>query len=180
MNGTTIYLGLGTNLGDRWSNLRSAVQLLETPNRRVRVIRASRVYETESWGLTGQPKFLNCVLEAATSLTPYPLLRRVKEVEAVLGRNPGPRYGPRVIDLDILLYGELILNEPELQVPHPRLHLRAFALVPLAELVPGYVHPMLHQTIDRLAQSVDGLEGVTALGPLAGPGLQDQQPAPTG
>ena len=164
------YLGLGSNLGDRWANLKSVVRLLNAPNQGVRVIRSSRVYETEPWGLAGQPRFLNCALQAATSLPPFPLLRRLKEVEDAVGRKPGPRYGPRVADLDILLYGGLTLDETAegmaLQVPHPRLHLRSFALVPLAELVPEYVHPLLDQTIGSLAQKVDGLEGLTLLGPL--------------
>ena len=165
MRETTAYLGLGSNLGDRWANLRSAIQLLDTPNLGVRVVRASRVYETEPWGLAGQPRFLNCAVQAATSLPPFPLLRRLKQVEAAVGRASGPRYGPRVADLDILLYGGLTLDELELQVPHPRLHLRAFALVPLAELIPTYVHPLLDQTIGGLAQNVEGLEGLIQLGP---------------
>ena len=109
---------------------------------------------------------MNCAAEITTALDPYLLLQRTKKVEEELGRQPGPRYGPRTIDLDILLYGDQSLDGPVLQVPHPRLHLRAFALVPLAELVPSIIHPILNETIGQLAESVEGLEGLKPLGPL--------------
>ena len=166
MNEVTAYLGLGSNLGSRWGSLRLALAMLEEPQEEIRVLRTSQVYETPPWGFTDQPDFLNCVAEITTALDPYLLLQRAKEVEEELGRQPGPRYGPRPIDLDILLYGDQSLDGPELQVPHPRLHLRAFALVPLAELVPSIIHPVLNDTIGHLAESVEGLEGPKPLGPL--------------
>jgi len=163
----TAYLGLGSNLGSRWGSLRLALAMLEEPHGEIRVLRTSQVYETPPWGFTDQPDFLNCVVEITTALNPHLLLQRAKEVEEEMGRQPGPRYGPRPIDLDIVLYGDLSLDGPDLQIPHPRLHLRAFALVPLAELAPSLVHPVLNDTIAHLAESVEGLEGLKPLGPLS-------------
>ena len=95
-----------------------------------------------------------------TTLSPHQLLERVKTVEQELGRQAGPRFGPRLIDIDILLYGDQIVDEPDLQIPHASLHVRAFALVPLAELAPSYLHPVLAETIGDLARRVDGLDGI--------------------
>ena len=184
MGQVTLYLGLGSNLGQREENLAEAVRLLE-PNRRstvgsaaagvesdesnldeIQISRRSSVYETSPWGYSDQPDFLNCVLEAHTNLSPDKLLERVQAVEQLVGRQPSVRYGPRHIDIDILLYGDDIIAQPDLQIPHPRLHQRAFALVPLAELQPGLVHPILKTTIGELASQVDGREGVSLWGPL--------------
>lgn len=168
MRETVAYLGLGTNLGDRRANLREALRLLaNTPG--LRLLRCSQVYETEPWGVTEQPRFLNCAAEIAASLEPEALLALCQAAEQEVGRQPGPRWGPRLIDVDILLYGAQVVELPHLEIPHPRLHLRAFALVPLAELVPEAVHPALGRSIGKLAQDIEGREGVTALGtiPLA-------------
>jgi len=133
------YVGLGTNLGDREALLRNAVTLLRE---RVDVRAVSSVRETEPWGLVDQPAFLNAAVEVETELTPRELLDLLLDVERRLGRTrDGPRYGPRTIDLDLLLYGEQVLDEPGLTVPHPRLHERRFALEPLAELAPDLVVP---------------------------------------
>ncbi len=163
MNQTTAYLGLGSNLGNRQENLAQAVKGLGSgPD--VSVLRTSGIYETAPWGLTGQPHFLNMVAEISTHLSPHLLLDRVKELEKESGRQPSPRFGPRLIDVDILLYGNCVVDEPDLKIPHASLHLRAFALVPLAELAPKAVHPVLGSTIAQLADQVDGLEGVGLLG----------------
>lgn len=165
MNEVIAYLGLGTNLGDRQANLREALRLL-TQGPGLRLLHCSQVYETEPWGVTEQPRFLNCVAEVEASLEPEPLLARCKEVEERLGRVPGPRWGPRLIDVDILLYGDEVVELPDLEIPHPRLHLRAFALVPLAELAPSAVHPVLGRNIGELAQAVEGRDGVSVLGAI--------------
>ncbi len=159
MNG---FLGFGANLGDRKKNLAEAINALNSrPD--VAVLRTSGVYETEPWGLTDQPKYLNMVAEIATSISPDELLERVKKLEHDMGREEGPRLGPRLIDIDILLLEDLVVDEPDLTVPHASLHLRAFVLVPLAELTPDSVHPVLGVTIGHLAEQVDGLHGVIPL-----------------
>lgn len=141
MNGpATAYLGLGTNLGDREANLRRALALLAaTPG--VDVRRVSAVYETEPVGHKEQPWFLNQVVELETRLAPRALLDSALAIEAALGRARRERWGPRTMDIDILLYDDLTLEAPGLTVPHPRLTERAFVLVPLAELVPGLALP---------------------------------------
>jgi len=156
------FLGFGANLGDRKKNLAEAINALNSrPD--VAVLRTSGVYETEPWGLTDQPKYLNMVAEIATSISPDELLERVKKLEHDMGREEGPRLGPRLIDIDILLLEDLVVDEPDLTVPHASLHLRAFVLVPLAELTPDSVHPVLGVTIGHLAEQVDGLHGVIPL-----------------
>ena len=163
MSEVIAYLGLGTNLGDRWANLRGALRLLAAgPG--LRLLRCSQAYETEPWGVAEQPRFLNCAAEVAVALEPETLLARCKAVEEHLGRLPGPRWGPRLIDVDILLYGAQVVELPHLEIPHPRLHLRAFALTPLAELAPAAVHPSLSRSIGELAQSAEGRDGVMQLG----------------
>ncbi|MBI4731146.1 MAG: 2-amino-4-hydroxy-6-hydroxymethyldihydropteridine diphosphokinase [Chloroflexi bacterium] len=142
-----IYLALGTNLGKRASNLRRAIQALPPV---VTVQAESPVYETSPWGLTDQPLFLNMVLKGETRLAPLELLQVLKQIESKLGRVPSARYGPRLIDIDILFYDELILNTPELTLPHPRLHERAFVLVPLNDLAPALVHPVLGKPVSAL------------------------------
>ena len=156
------YLGFGTNLGDRKKNLAQAVNNLnDRPD--FTVVRTSSIYETSPWGVTDQPNFLNMVAEINTFLSPQELLERVKKLEQDMGREDGPRFGPRLIDVDILLLGDLMVDEPDLQVPHASLHLRAFVLVPLGELTPESVHPLLGKTIAELTSEVDGLDGVTTL-----------------
>jgi 2-amino-4-hydroxy-6-hydroxymethyldihydropteridine diphosphokinase len=132
---TRAYVGLGANLGDREASIRLAAGLLGAS-------RLSSIRETEPWGYIDQPMFLNAVAEVETDLGPSQLLERLLEIERELGRTrDGPRYGPRTIDLDLLLYGDDVLDEPGLTVPHPRLHERLFVLEPLFELDPGLVVP---------------------------------------
>ena len=165
MSEAIAHLGLGTNLGDRWANLREALRLLaEEPG--LRLLRCSQVYETEPWGVADQPRFLNCAAEVGVTLSPEALLARCKDVEEQLGRQPGLRWGPRLIDVDILLYDNQTVALPHLEIPHPRLHLRAFALTPLAELVPAAVHPSMGRSIGELAQESEGNEGVTPVGAI--------------
>jgi len=132
---TLAYIGLGANLGDREGAIRRAAELIGA-------IRVSPVVETEPWGYENQPRFLNAVAEIETSLTPLQLLDHLLDVERRLGRERvGPRWGPRTIDLDLLLYGDETVSEPGLEVPHPRLHERLFVLEPLAALVPDLKIP---------------------------------------
>ena len=162
LNRITGFLGLGTNIGDRKKNLTQALTLLnDRPD--LTILRTSQVYETEPWGPVDQPKFLNMVAEIATSIPPSELLKRVKKLELDIGRKAGPRFGPRLIDIDILLLEDHVVDEPSLKIPHERLQERAFVLVPLAELAPESIHPVLGDTIASLAGKVSGLEGVHPL-----------------
>lgn len=132
------YLGLGSNLGDRAAYLRQAIDALgRLPG--TRVVRLSSLYETRPWGLAEQPDYYNLVVEIETSLAAEELLRHALAIEAALGRVRTVRFGPRTIDIDVLLYGDQTHDTPELTVPHPRMLQRAFVLVPLAEIAPGVV-----------------------------------------
>jgi 2-amino-4-hydroxy-6-hydroxymethyldihydropteridine diphosphokinase len=158
----TVYLGLGTNLGDRLANLRLALARLQTL---ARLEEVSSLYETQPQGVTDQPLFLNAVCRVTTGLEPPALLRFLKNVEWEIGRRSGGQtWGPRPIDLDILLYDDRVVDTPELKVPHPRLPERAFVLVPLCELAPELRHPQLGKTVKELLTSV-GEKGVTRIAP---------------
>lgn len=146
------YLGLGANLGPREETLSRALAALEGPALHVR--RRSSLYETEPLGVTEQPRFLNAVAEVHTGLGPCTLLARCKATESALGRVPRRRWGPREIDLDVLIYGDWVIRTPELVVPHPRLRERDFALRPLAELAPQGVDPQSGRPFARLAAAV--------------------------
>jgi len=143
----TVYLALGSNLGDRAANLRRARAAL-APD--FTIVAVSPIYETEPAYVLEQPRFYNQVLQASTSLTPLEALRHLKGIEADLGRTTGVRFGPRVIDLDLLLYGTAQMDTPELILPHPRLAERPFVLVPLADIAPNLMHPSLRTTIGEL------------------------------
>jgi 2-amino-4-hydroxy-6-hydroxymethyldihydropteridine diphosphokinase len=147
------YVGLGANLGDREGTIGRAVGLLDA-TAGIRVRRVSTLRETEPWGPIEQPPFLNGVAALETDLEPRELLDVLLDIEQRLGRVRGERYGPRTIDLDLLLYGEVVVDEPGLAVPHPRLHERRFALEPLAELAPDALVPG-RGTASRLLAALD-------------------------
>jgi 2-amino-4-hydroxy-6-hydroxymethyldihydropteridine diphosphokinase len=150
------YIGLGANLGDREATIARALELLAAyPG--VELIAASRLRETEPWGFADQPAFLNGAAAVRTSLSAAELLNALLAVERELGRTrDGPRYGPRTIDLDLLLYGDEIIDEPGLAVPHPRLHERAFALEPLLDLDPELTAPGRGRVADLLRELHSG------------------------
>ncbi len=150
-----IYLGLGSNQGDRERHLSAARGALPPA---VRVLHSSPIYETEPWGYEHQPRFLNQVLEAETRLRPISLLKYLKALERDLGREATFRYGPRVIDIDILLYDRAVMRTERLVLPHPALHERAFVLVPLADLAPELLHPTIKRTVAELLDELDSGE----------------------
>ena len=147
-----VYLVLGTNLGDRIANLRAAIKALSPE---INAIAESKVYETPPWGYENQPTFLNMAVKCETNLEPELLLKCLKQLEVQLGREQSFRWGPRLIDIDILFYDDLILESKSLTIPHPRLHERAFVLVPLADIASDFIHPVLKKTIKELLASVD-------------------------
>jgi 2-amino-4-hydroxy-6-hydroxymethyldihydropteridine diphosphokinase len=142
------YLITGGNLGDRVANLETSIRHLEI--NAGRLLQASAIYQTAAWGMEDQPDFLNQVLLLQTSLAPTDLLQSMLQIERQMGRIREAKYGPRTIDIDLLLYNQVVMNEPHLTLPHPRFHLRRFALQPLADLAPSLLHPVLHQTIGHL------------------------------
>ena len=147
-----IYLSLGSNLGDRAANLARAIEGLDGTG--VRVLRRSSIYETAPVDFLAQPWFLNCVVEAQTSLEPRELLGRLQSIEHSLGSRKLVRRGPRILDLDILFYGDRVTDEPGLQIPHPRLAGRRFVLFPLAEIAPDARHPILRKSAAELLAAV--------------------------
>jgi 2-amino-4-hydroxy-6-hydroxymethyldihydropteridine diphosphokinase len=147
-----VYLALGSNVGPRLANLKNAISNL-TPQMNVK--EKSRVYETQPWGFTDQPPFLNQVIRAETYLEPEALLYHLKRLETALGRVPNFQNGPRLIDIDILFFDDLVLDSPDVQIPHPRLHERAFVLAPLADLAPALVHPVLNKSVSTLLMSLN-------------------------
>ena len=140
---TRVHLGLGSNLGDRRRNIERAVELL---GERMEVELVSKLYETPPMYEERQPPFLNAVCRCAAPPSPRNLLRLIQEIEVALGRAPGPKNSPRPLDIDILLYGSLTLNEPDLVIPHPGIAERPFVLIPLAEIDPAIVDPMTGKT----------------------------------
>ena len=151
-----VYLALGSNLGNRAANLKEAIAAL-SPQMDVKA--KSKVYETPPWGYTEQEKFLNQVLKVKTYLEPVPLLKHIKRLEVALGRTSSFQNGPRLIDMDILFYDDLVLETPELTIPHPRVHERGFVLLPMLDIAPDFVHPVKKQSVRDLIAGCD-LQGI--------------------
>ena len=154
MDKIKVFIALGSNLGDRRGNIEKALEELKG-SRMVEVVKVSKICETDAVGGPPQDKFLDAVAELRTLLTPHALLVLLKDVEKKVGRSPtGVRWAPREIDLDILLYGSLEMDEPDLTIPHPRLHLRRFMLEPLSEIAPEAVHPILKKTVAEILEDL--------------------------
>jgi 2-amino-4-hydroxy-6-hydroxymethyldihydropteridine diphosphokinase len=155
-------MSLGSNIGDRVANIRKAVDLLNKNNR---VTAKSNVYETPPWGVKTQPRFLNCCVTLETGESPLDLLRGVKDIEREIGRAARGRWEAREIDIDILTYGDERITSEELTIPHPLMRERAFVLVPLLDIAPGFKHPESGESIDCLLQQTDrgGIVRITAL-----------------
>jgi 2-amino-4-hydroxy-6-hydroxymethyldihydropteridine diphosphokinase len=147
-----VYIGIGSNTGNKEENCLNAINLLSA--RGIPVRRRSSLYETEPWGVKDQPSFVNATVEAETDLTPQELIVALKSIEKEMGRQETYRWGPRAIDLDILLYNDLVIDEPDLTIPHPYLHQREFVLKPLSEIAPDKIHPVLKKTIRTLLAEV--------------------------
>ena len=157
---STAFLGIGTNLGDREKNLVDAVAATEEFIGSI--LRSSSVYETEPWGFDSNDSFLNLVVKAETDLDPEGVLGRIFMIEKSFGRVRGEdRYSSRVIDIDILFFDELVLKTATLEVPHPELHKRKFVLVPLCEIEPDLIHPVLNQTVSSLLKNCEDSGKVT-------------------
>jgi len=151
-----VYFLLGSNLGDRNTYLKEARTLLEKTVGKE--IRKSSIYETQSWGVANLPDYLNQVIEMETNLKPAVILEKTQTIEEKLHRERTKKWNSRTIDVDVLFFGKEIINLPELKIPHPELHNRLFTLVPLDELIPDFIHPVLQKTIHSLKQEVnDGL-----------------------
>lgn len=162
-NLVTVYLGLGSNVGKRMENLEKALGYIA---QRMRVVAKSSVYETEPVGNTSQPRFLNMVCEVKTALTPEALLVLAKGIEKKMGRTPNhPKDSPRTMDIDILFYGDQVLSDPNLIIPHPRISKRAFALIPMNEIAPDFVDPSTDKTIAVLLKEIQATkQGVLKMG----------------
>lgn len=157
-----VFISIGSNLGDRAANCREAVRRI-AGNADMRVVKASSLYETEPWGVKEQGAFVNSVVEIETVAEPGELFDFLKTVEAGIGRTPGKRWGPRVIDLDIIFFGDLVVDEERLKIPHPSMEERAFVLVPLNEIAPGLIHPVSGKKVSELLSALPGMSGVKKL-----------------
>jgi 2-amino-4-hydroxy-6-hydroxymethyldihydropteridine diphosphokinase len=147
-----VYLGIGSNLGDRVDNCKRAIELLKEEG--IIIQKESSIYETEPWGVKEQPIFVNMVIEAETVMEPFDLLRVLKNIEKKMGRKETFHWGPRIIDLDILLYDNMVINNEKLNIPHKNMHERYFVLKPLSEIAGDIRHPVLQLNIKELLQRI--------------------------
>ncbi|MCP3678382.1 MAG: 2-amino-4-hydroxy-6-hydroxymethyldihydropteridine diphosphokinase [Deltaproteobacteria bacterium] len=168
---TTVYIGIGSNIGDKVANCQRAIELI---GEKMVIRKVSSLYETKPWGYSEQDDFVNSVIEATTSLGTGELLPLIQTIERDVGRDgvATRRWGPRVIDLDILFYGMMVLDENRLIIPHPHIAQRAFVLVPLAEIAPALLHPRLNKTPLEMLSELGDKSGVQRLDMSFAVGLQ--------
>lgn len=152
-----VYISIGSNLGDRISNCKKA---LDEMGSFANIVTVSSLYETEPVGKEDQPDFINCVAEIDTDLAPHDFLERLNVVEEKLGRVRDEKWGPRTIDLDIIFYGDQVINDNDLEIPHPRAHLRRFVLEPLCEIAPKFIHPKFNLPVEELLTKIEDDKGV--------------------
>lgn len=150
---STVYVGLGSNIGNKVENCQKAIEKVQQ-NNKITIIKVSSLYKTEPIGYNNQDWFINCVLELHTLLIPDELLSIFKQIEKDLKRVNNIKWGPRTIDLDLLLYNNLIINKSNLQIPHPQMHRRSFVLTPLSEIAPDIIHPIFSKTAMELLQNL--------------------------
>ncbi len=149
----SIFLGVGSNIEPREENIARAISLLKEKG--FKIVKSSPIYQTEPVGYESQPKFLNLVLYVKGETSPKSCLDTLKEIEREVGRRPTFPNGPRVIDLDILFYDDLVIDKPRLKIPHPKLHKRAFVLLPLSQIAPNLIHPVFKKSIRELLRGID-------------------------
>jgi len=148
-----VYLSLGSNIGKRLRNLQTAIKRLREIG--FDIIKSSAIYKTDAWGVTDQPNFLNLILKGKTKLSPKELLKEIKRIEKEIGRKPTKKWGPRVIDIDILFYDKKVFKSNVLTIPHPQLHKRAFVLIPLKEIAPRLIHPLIKKTVSQMLNNLN-------------------------
>ena len=151
----TIHIGIGSNLGNREENCVKATRFLLDNG--IIVTSMSSMIETEPWGMTNQQKFINTAIEAQTDLGPRELLDILKKIESDMDRQPSVKWGPRIIDLDILFYDDLVMKTDGLEIPHPYMNKRDFVLIPLAEIAPDKIHPVLKKSVKELLEVLHGM-----------------------
>ncbi len=157
-----VFIAIGSNQGHRVENCRAAIWLIDR-GKKTFVVKKSHFYETEPWGNIDQPTFINSVIEVRTELSARELLGFLKSLERKMGRSPSVVLGPRIIDLDIIFYGNAAIREKGLEIPHPGAHERAFVLLPLNEIAPEFIHPALNRKISELAASLKDKGGIKKL-----------------
>ena len=158
-----VYIGFGSNIGDRLAHIQNAIHALSKTDR-ITLQKVSALYKTDPVGYEEQAQFLNGAAAIQTSLSPLALLHTLKDIETAIGRKHRIRWGPREIDLDILIYGDMCIQTEKLVIPHPEMHLRGFVLVPLAEIAPDLVHPVFQETIQTLRNRLEDDKSVLRKG----------------
>jgi 2-amino-4-hydroxy-6-hydroxymethyldihydropteridine diphosphokinase len=150
---SAVFISIGSNLGDRKANCMGALDRIKEAG--IEIKKISSTYETKPWGVAEQPDFINIAAEIITTIQPIELLNIFKNIEAVMGRKEGIKWGPRIIDIDIIFYDDIIFDSPELKIPHPLLHKRDFVLRPMSEIAPNKKHPLMNKTVKELSEEIN-------------------------